>query len=98
MENTVVSRVDQPKVLVSSTGAFVAVFFLAWLRSSLYLARRVRSSRRGGAAAPIDRPSWLPQPVIPWISTIQPLREFVFQPIFRLIVGMQAWRWAALGF
>jgi len=48
MENTVVSRVDQPKVLVSSTGAFVAVFFLAWWRSSLSWARAVRSSRRGG--------------------------------------------------
>jgi hypothetical protein len=32
MENTVISHVDQPKVLtVSGTGAFVAVFFLAWL-------------------------------------------------------------------
>jgi hypothetical protein len=32
MENAVISRVDQPKVLaVSGTGAFVAVFFLARL-------------------------------------------------------------------
>jgi len=41
MENTVVSRADQPKVLaVSGTGAFVAVFFLAWLALIFVLGAR----------------------------------------------------------
>jgi hypothetical protein len=32
MENTIVPRIDQPKVpAVSATAAFVAFFFLAWL-------------------------------------------------------------------
>jgi hypothetical protein len=49
MENTVVSRVDQPGVsAVSTTGAFVAAFFLTWLALIVVLGARVCSSRRGG--------------------------------------------------
>ena len=41
MENTVLSRVEQPKVpAVSGTGAFVAVFFLAWLALIFVLGAR----------------------------------------------------------
>ena len=41
MENTVISRLDQPKVpAVSATGAFVAVFFLAWLALIFVLGAR----------------------------------------------------------
>jgi hypothetical protein len=41
MANTVISRVDQPKVpAVSSIGTFVAVFFLAWLALIFVLGAR----------------------------------------------------------
>jgi hypothetical protein len=41
MENTVMSRVDQPGVpAVSGTGAFVAAFFLAWLALIFVLGAR----------------------------------------------------------
>jgi hypothetical protein len=41
MANTVISRVDQPNVpAVSGTGAFVALFFLAWLALIFVLGAR----------------------------------------------------------
>jgi len=41
MENTVISRVDQPRVpAVSATSAFVAVFFLVWLALIFVLGAR----------------------------------------------------------
>ena len=41
MANTVLSRVDQPKVpAVSGIGTFVAVFFLAWLALIFVLGAR----------------------------------------------------------
>jgi len=41
MENTVISHVDQPQVpAVSATGAFIAVFFLAWLALIFVLGAR----------------------------------------------------------
>ena len=33
-----------------------------------------------------------------WLNLSQPFREFVLALDLRLIVGMQAWRWAGLGF
>jgi hypothetical protein len=80
MENTIISRVDQPKVpSVSATGAFVAVFFLAWLALIFVLgARGVFVAPRGapplalliGLLAP-------PQPVSRWISN-QPATTGVY--------------------
>ena len=101
MENTVISRVDQPKVLpVSSTGAFVAAFFLAWLALIFVV------GARGGFVAPPGAPPLglligLVAPLGLFLlgyRTIPQLREFILAADLRIIVGMQAWRWAGFGF
>jgi hypothetical protein len=101
MENTLVSRAQQPRVpAVSATGAFVAVFFLAWL------ALIVTLGARGGFVAPRGAPplallTGLLAPLSLFLlgyQTIPPLREFILSADLRLIVGMQAWRWAGFGF
>src|SRR6202162_3756857 len=101
MENTVIWRVDQPKVpAVFGTGAFVAVFFLAWLTLIFVLgARGVFVAPRG--APPLALLVGFLAPLSLFIlgyRTIQPMREFVLSADLRLIVGMQAWRWAGFGF
>jgi hypothetical protein len=49
MENTIISRIDQPKVpAVSATGALVAFFFLAWLALIFVLGAHGVLSRRAG--------------------------------------------------
>ena len=93
MENTVISRVDQSKVLaVSGTGASVAVFFLAWLALIFVLgARGVFVAPRG--APPLALLIGLLAPLSLFLlgyRTIRPLREFVLSADLRLIVGMQA--------
>lgn len=101
MENTVTSRVDQPKVpAVSGIGAFVAVFFLAWLALIFVL------GARGGFVAPRGAPPLalligLLAPLglfLVGYRTIPPLREFILSADLRLIVAAQAWRWAGFGF
>src|SRR5258708_35373422 len=101
MKNTVLSRVNQPKVLaVSSTGAFVAVFFLAWLALIFVL------GARSGFVAPRGAPPLalligLLAPLSLFIlgyRTIRPLRGLILSADLRIIVGMQAWRWAGFGF
>src|SRR4030088_2673849 len=101
MENPVISRVVQPKVLaVSGTGAFVAVFFLAWLALIFVLgARGVFVAPRG--APPIALLIGLLAPLSLFLlgyRTIRPLREFILSADLRIIVGIQAWRWAGIGF
>src|SRR6202162_3834111 len=101
MENTVLSRVDQPKVPAdSATGAFVAVFFLAWLALIFVLgARGMFVAARG--APPLALLIGLLAPLSLFLlgyRTIRPLRDFVLSADLRLIVGMQAWRWAGFGF
>jgi len=101
MENTVMSRVDQPKVLaVSGTGAFIAAFFLAWLGLVFILgARGVFVAPRG--APPLALLIGLVAPVSLFLigyRTIRPLRAFALSADLRLIVGIQAWRWAGFGF
>ena len=101
MENTVLSHVDQPKVpAVSGTGTFVAGFFLAWLALIFVLGSRgVFVAPRGvpplalliGLLAPLSL-------FFVGYRTIPPLREFILSADLRLIVGMQAWRWAGFGF
>jgi len=101
MENTLVSRVDQPRVpQVSGTGALVAVFFLAWLAFIFVL------GARGAFVAPHGAPPLalligLLAPLSLFLlgyRTIPPLREFILSADLRLIVGIQAWRWAGFGF
>jgi len=101
MENTFVSRVDQSKApAVSGTGPFVAVFFLAWLALIFVLgARGVFVAPRG--APPLALLIGLLAPLSLFLLgywTIRPLREFVLSADLRVIVGIQAWRWAGFGF
>jgi len=101
MENTLVARADQPGVpAVSGTGAFVAVFFLAWLALVFVL------GMRGAFVAPQGAPPLalligLLAPVSLFLLgywAIPAVREFVLSADLRLIVGIQAWRWAGFGF
>jgi len=90
--NTVSTSAISQKVLDGfRQGAFVAIFFLAWLRSSLSLAatRRVRRAAGGAHALRIiDRPLGPPQPVSTLdIGPYGHLREFVLSADLRLIGG-----------
>ncbi|HEY2121772.1 MAG TPA: hypothetical protein VGH37_21500 [Candidatus Acidoferrum sp.] len=101
MENTVISHVDQPKIpAVSATGAFVAVFFLAWLALIFVLgARGAFVAPRG--APPLELLIGFLAPLSLFLvgyRTIPTLREFILSADLRLIVGIQAWRWAGFGF
>jgi hypothetical protein len=101
MENILVSRADQPEVpTASATGSFVAAFFLAWLAFIFVLgARGVFVPQQG--APPLALLIGLLAPLglfLVGYRTIQPLREFILSADLRLIVGMQAWRWAGFGF
>src|SRR5712671_1415622 len=101
MENTVISRVDQPKGLaVSGTGAFVAVFFLAWLALIFFLgARGVFVAPRG--APPLALLIGLLAPLSVFLvgyRTIRPLREFVLSPTFASLWGCRRGDGAALAF
>src|SRR3977135_4558939 len=101
MANTTLSQLDRPKVsAVSGTGPFVAVFFLAWLALIFVL------GAGGGFVAPPGAPPLalligLLAPLSLFLvgyRTIRPLREFVLSADLRLIVAVQAWRWAGFGF
>src|SRR5258708_17529762 len=101
METTVLSHVDRPKDrAVSGIGTFVAVFFLAWLTLIFALgARGAFVAPRG--APPLALLIGLLAPLSLFLLgywTIRPLRDFVLSVDLRLIVGIQAWRWAGLGF
>ena len=101
MANTVLSHIDQSKVpAVSATGTFVAVSFLAWLALVLVLgARGVFVAPTG--APPLALLLGLLAPLSLFLvgyRALQPLREFVLSVDLRLIVGIQAWRWAGFGF
>ncbi len=100
MANTVVSHVDRSKAASPGIGPFVAAFFAGWLGLVLVL------GARGAFVAPQGAPplALLVSLVAPlslflvgyW--TIRPLREFVLSADLRVVVGIQAWRWAGFGF
>jgi hypothetical protein len=101
MANKVLSQVDRLKVApVSGTGTFVAVFFFVWLATVIVLgARGVFTAPRG--APPLALLIGLVAPLSLFLlgyRTIRPLREFVLSVDPRVIVGIQAWRWAGFGF
>ena len=101
MPNTVTTRVDQLELPVSSgTGAVVAIFFLAWLALIFVLgARGVFLGTPG--APPLAMLIALVAPLSLFLigyRTIPSLREFVLSADVRVIVGVQAWRWAGFGF
>lgn len=101
MANTVTSRINQPAVqAVPGIGTFVAIFFLAWLALILVLgARGVFVAQPG--APPLALLIGLLAPLTLFLAgywTIRPLREFVLSADLRVIVAIQAWRWAGLEF
>ena len=101
MANTAVTQISEPKIpALSGTGAFVASFFLVWFALVLVL------GARGVFVAPAGAP-----PLALLVGLLAPLslfligywavpavREFVLSADLRLIVGIQAWRWAGFGF
>jgi hypothetical protein len=101
MANTIVSHVDQPKLpAISGTAAFVAFFFSAWLALVFALGARGAFVARQGAP-PLGLLLGLVLPLSLFLLgywTVRPLRDFILSADLRLIVGMQAWRWAGFGF
>lgn len=101
MANTYLSNLDQPRApAVPGAGAFVSGFFLAWLAAVAVL-----SARGAFIAAPGAPPLGLLIGLLAPLSlfliayrTVPALREFVLSADLRLIVGIQAWRWAGFGF
>jgi hypothetical protein len=99
MEN-VMPRARQVATASSGFGIFVAVFFAAWFAVVFVLgARGVFVGRPG--APPLALLIGLLAPLSLFLLgywTVRPLREFVLSADLRIIVGMQAWRWAGFGF
>lgn len=101
MANTVITPLDQSKIpAVSGTRTIIALFFLAWLTLVVVLgARGVFVAAPG--APPLALLIGLVAPLSLFLfgyRFIQPVREFVLSADIRLIVAIQAWRWAGLGF
>jgi len=101
MTNTGLSRVDQPAVpVVSGMATGVALFFTAWLALVLVLGSR-RAFVATGGAPPLALLLGLLVPLSVFLlgyRTVPTLRDFFLSVDPRLIVGLQAWRWAGFGF
>jgi hypothetical protein len=101
MENTLIARVDQSKIpTFPGTGSWVAAFFLAWLGLVFVLGARGAFVAAQGAP-PLALLIGLVVPLSLFLLGywyVQPLREFILSADLRLIVGVQAWRWAGFGF
>ena len=101
MANTAVTQISEPKTpALSGTGAFVASFFLVWLALILVLGPRGVFVAPAGAP-PLALLVGLLAPLSLFLMgywTIPAIREFVLSADLRLIVGIQAWRWAGFGF
>jgi len=101
MENTVLSQAHQSEVpAVSGIGTFVGVSFLAWFVLIFILGAQGAFVAQQGAP-PLALLIGLSAPLILFLLgywTIRPLRDFVLSADLRLIVGIQAWRWAGFGF
>ncbi len=100
MEN-ILPRINHSKTSIpSATGPYVAAFFLAWFVFILILgARGVFVAPQG--APPLALLIGLLAPLTLFLlayRTIAPLRQFILSADLRLIVGIQAWRWAGFGF
>ena len=101
MANTVVSHLDAPRVpAASGIRALVAFLFASWLVLVFVLGARGAFVGQPGAP-PL---ALLISFVVPLglfligYQTVRPFREFVLSADLRIIVGMQAWRWAGFGF
>jgi hypothetical protein len=101
MANTLLSPVDHRSVpSVPGIGTFVAGFFFAWLALILFLAARGAFVAAPGAP-PLALLIGLLVPLSLFLlgyRTIPALRQFILSADLRLIVGIQAWRWAGFGF
>ena len=101
MANTAVTQISEPTTpALSGTGAFVASFFLVWLALILVLGPRGVFVAPAGAP-PLALLVGLLAPLSLFLMgywTIPAIREFVLSADLRLIVGIQAWRWAGFGF
>src|SRR5437868_4627530 len=101
MASTLVSHIDRPKVpTADGVGRFVAIFFAAWFTIVFFLGARGMFVAAPGAP-PLALLIGLVAPLTLFLvgyRTIPALREFVLAADLRLIVGIQAWRWAGFGF
>jgi len=101
MANIAFSHIDQPNISApSGTRVFVAAFFLAWLALVLILAAHGVFMAATGAP-PLALLIGLVAPLALFLigyRTIPSLRGFILSADLRLIVGLQAWRWAGFGF
>ena len=101
MANAVAMHTGQPKVSAApGIGTFVAAFFAAWFALVFVL-----GARGAFVAAPQAPPLALLIGLVAPLTLflvgyriIPALREFVLSADLRLIVGIQAWRWAGFGF
>src|SRR5579884_1156631 len=101
MANTTTFRLEQPNMpAASAIGPSVGIFFLAWLALIMVLGSRGAFVAPSGAP-PLALLIGLLAPLSLFVAgywAIRPLREFILSADLRLIVGIQAWRWAGLGF
>ena len=101
MANSVLSPVDQRNVqAVPRIGSFIAFSFAAWLALILFLGARGAFVGAPGAP-PLALLIGLLAPLGLFLlgyRYVRPLREFILSADLRVIVGIQAWRWAGLGF
>ena len=101
MANTAVSHVDQSKLpAVSGIRTLVAFLFSAWLALVFVLAARGAFVGQPGTP-PLALLISFVVPLSLFLigyQTVRPFREFVLSADLRIIVGMQAWRWAGLDF
>jgi hypothetical protein len=101
MANIAVSQIGQPRVPTApGIGAFIAAFFAAWLALVMFLGARGAFVARPGAP-PLGLLIGLVAPLSLFLvayRTLPAVREFILSADLRLIVGIQAWRWAGFGF
>ncbi len=101
MANTAVSQVDQPNLPApSGAGTFIAFFFAVWFSLVFALGARGAFVAQPGAP-PLALLIGLVGPLGLFLLAyfaIRPVREFVLSADLRIVVGMQAWRWAGFGF
>jgi hypothetical protein len=101
MANSAVSHIDQPNLPApSSTGTFIAFFFSAWLALVFVLGARGAFVAQPGTP-PLGLLMGLVGPLTLFLLAyfaVRPVREFILSADLRIIVGMQAWRWAGFGF
>jgi hypothetical protein len=101
MANTVVSHLDAPRVpAASGIRALVAFLFASWLVLVFVLGARGAFVGQPGAP-PLALLISFVVPLSLFLigyQTIRPFRDFVLSADLRIIIGMQAWRWAGFGF